>query len=540
MRRLTFAFVVIGVVLRGWQYLAQVSLWLDEIALARNILDLPLVDLLTKPLLYGQSAPRGFLLVEKLSTLAFGSGELALRLFPQLAGIAALVGFWRVSLRVLTGVGPAVAVAIFALAQQLVWFSSQVKQYSSDVAVAVLLLGLTLDLLSPEVSRRRVWGTALAGAVAAWFSHAALIVLTSLGAYLLWRRVRGRGLAPAALAPVLTLWGGSVLVAALTGLASVTPETREYLKEFWAAGLLPSSFAEAARSLWPLGSYLWAFVLLLISPAAPVYAVFGIVGLWGLCRRRPDEAAVLLAPVAGALLAAVARQYPFNGRLILYLLPTFLIGTAECIERIRLRLVPRLGRGSYAVVVFFVAAGVAPVFVKPPAYRLEDMKTALTAFKDRYRGGDRVYVYYGAAPGYAHYAPRYGLRIGDAAIGGCHRGDARAYLEEVDTMRGQPRVWVVFAHTNDGEDRDIARYLSAIGSERDTVVVRSRVLGWDSPVEIRLYDLSDPVRLRTASAASFPVTSRGRGRSLTFSHLGCGRGPITIVPPTVALARSTP
>ena len=44
------ALVLIGVILRLWAYLADTALYLDEILLSYSILNLPLVDLLTRPL----------------------------------------------------------------------------------------------------------------------------------------------------------------------------------------------------------------------------------------------------------------------------------------------------------------------------------------------------------------------------------------------------------------------------------------------------------------------------------------------------------
>jgi hypothetical protein len=67
--------VVLGTALRLWAYVWDTSLYLDEILLSRNILDLPLRELLTRPLRLDQVAPRGFLFVEKLAVLLLGQGE---------------------------------------------------------------------------------------------------------------------------------------------------------------------------------------------------------------------------------------------------------------------------------------------------------------------------------------------------------------------------------------------------------------------------------------------------------------------------------
>jgi hypothetical protein len=57
--------MAVGAVLRVWQYIGNPSFELDELALARNIVERPLWKLLLTPLLFDQVAPQGFLLSEK-------------------------------------------------------------------------------------------------------------------------------------------------------------------------------------------------------------------------------------------------------------------------------------------------------------------------------------------------------------------------------------------------------------------------------------------------------------------------------------------
>jgi hypothetical protein len=109
------ALVLIGVILRLWAYLANTALYLDEILLSYSILNLPIVDLLTRPLPIDQVAPLGFLLVERCSVTIFGHNEFALRLFPFVCAIISLILFRRLAERALTGAGPAVALFVFAI-----------------------------------------------------------------------------------------------------------------------------------------------------------------------------------------------------------------------------------------------------------------------------------------------------------------------------------------------------------------------------------------------------------------------------------------
>src|SRR5262250_2645074 len=180
-RRMMLIITSLGVVLRAWAYLRDTSLYLDEILLSRNILDLPLRRLLTQPLALDQVAPRGFLLIERLCVVLFGPSEMALRLFPFLCGIASLLLFQRLVERILPPIGAAMALFLVAIGVPFLRFGAEVKQYECDLLSAILLPLLVLILLEREAPRQRFVLTGLAGFLVIWFSQASVLVMTGLG-----------------------------------------------------------------------------------------------------------------------------------------------------------------------------------------------------------------------------------------------------------------------------------------------------------------------------------------------------------------------
>ena len=102
------------------------------------------------------------------------------------------------------------------------------------------------------------------------------------------------------------------------------------------------------------------------------------------------------------------------------------------------------------------------------------------------------------------YGPRVGLLPDQWVTGVCSRDDTRAYIRDVDRYRGVKRLWLISA----GAVRFVApreairNYLGAIGVRRESLSQPS--LLWDV-VSVELYDLSDPERLRAASADTFEV-----------------------------------
>jgi uncharacterized membrane protein len=94
-----------------------------------------------------QTSPLAFLIVEKLVTQIFGSSEYALRFFPLVCSIVSLFLFYNITKRLLSPRGISLALTLFAVSWPLIYYSSELKQYSSDVTVALSLYSVALYAL---------------------------------------------------------------------------------------------------------------------------------------------------------------------------------------------------------------------------------------------------------------------------------------------------------------------------------------------------------------------------------------------------------
>jgi hypothetical protein len=535
---LLLALVAIGVGLRIWQYLSNTSLWVDEIFLSSNILHRPVRELLVNPLSYGQVAPKGFLFLVKLATLTLGRSDYVLRLVPVLASLVGLLAFWRIVRRWLPGAAGPIALTLYSTAAPLITFGSLVKQYSLDVAAAVVLLWISLSLVGREISPQRALGVATVGAAMVWFSQPAVIEILALGAALTLICWSGPGNTRArrfrSLIPILVTWIVSALAAAAISIAAITPATREFMHQYWAPGFLPSPPWRAIEIRWPWNE-LKAVVgsggqASLAYPHPGFYLLLAASGFWLLWRRMGSGVALFVAPIAAMIGAGIVRQYPFSDRLILFLLPYLFIGTAASVGWIYLKVFSRSKYVGWVVVAAIVGPAVYPTIAIPPPYRVEDMKPVMAHLRANKHPGDVVYVFDGARLAFSFYSREYGFNEDDYIVGGCHRGDNRSYFEELDAFRGKPRIWVVLTHALASlkERDDIQHYLDTIGDRRDEFVVRSRVVShWALPAEVWMYDLSDSRRLSNASAASISLLGNSSPNAMT----GCGQDPQVLVPP---------
>lgn len=518
--------VVLGAALRLWQYAANSSLWIDELALSHNIIDRSFSALL-RPLDYAQIAPPGFLLVQKTLITLFGSSEYTLRAFPLVGGLVSLGLFWAVAKKILSGWAVTYAVGLFSLSIPFIYFSSQMKQYSTDVAATLFILLLTLRARERGMTGRDGFWLGIAGAVTAWFSQPAVFVMAGIGGGLLILTLTERNhvVAKRLLLP-WTLWGVSAVAVAAHSMSSVPPLDGEYFRWFWADGFMPIPARTAADLAWLPGKFTWVFggFALGLGPTngglnyrwSHFFAIVMLYGFFVLGRRQRPVALFLLLPTVIVVMLSAASLYPFTARVIAFLIPFFLIATATGASH----LLTNLPRPLQFLTPFLMALlGGSPIYAiattLPPS-RVQHVRPILEHVKRERVVGDRIYVYYGANPAFGYYAPRIEIQPEGVVSGRCHLADPRSYLRELDRLRGSARVWLVATHVQrSGELEQILAYLDRIGRRVDAITVDGAGEGQIEDAYGYLYDLSDRQRLASASADTYqpvlaPVTGPWR------------------------------
>ena len=472
MEMVNWTLIGIGALLRIAQYASNRSLWFDESFLALNVLNRSLGGLL-RPLDYGQGAPIGFLVLEKLLAQTFGDSEYVLRLVPLLAGLIALVLFYRVARDTIRPGAVPIALGLLVILDPLIYYASEVKQYSSDVAVALILLCSAQAALGKRgaltVPRTLVF--ALTGAVALWFSHPATFVLMGVGAAALavgfrdadW--VRMRRLAMAGLVWIISL--GLLYYVSLRQL-----RTNTELLTYWGNAFLP--FPPSPASVRWLGATffkIFEYPVGLIAPGIGVGTLAFLVGATALWTENWGAFLALILPLVFALGASAFHLYPFADRLLLFGVPFIVLfigeGAAALIEAAKPRL-PWTGVILVGLLVLHPALSATSSLVKPRT--LEEIRPVVAYLRAHEQSGDAVYLYYGAVPAFKYYARRYGFGRDSYVEGVYSRGDRGRYVADLDRLRGRRRAWFVFSHLYKDEEEFFLSYLDSRGRKVESFV----------------------------------------------------------------------
>jgi hypothetical protein len=481
--------VLAGLILRTAQYLHIRALWLDEAMLALNVVRRSFAGLF-QPLDYAQGAPIGFLLGEKAAIQILGNKDYVLRLLPFLAGCAALLLMYLIVQRFPRPAGW-IALGLFAVCRDPVYYASEAKQYALDVAVGLFLLWLFLRLPDQALRWRQALLLGACGALALWFSHPAAFVLAGLGTTLLVKQIRGPkwgGIKPLLL--VGTLWVASFAALYLLSLRHLTGN--QFLLDYWADGFMPlppwtnpNWFINISRGLFRNPGGLATPLLFNL----PLLAV-GLVALW---RRNWSNGAILSLPFVFTLFASGFHVYPFAGRMVLFLTPLLYILLGEGIQAIRGLFKPgwlSLGIGlALAGFLFYAPIGGAADNLLHPKQR-EDLKPTLAYLYSARKADDLIYLYYNAAPAFEYYAPSYGFQPQDYLIGQDHHDQPSLYQAELQALTGRKRVWFLFSHVYERGDFNERDYLLARLDQIGSLTREVRVPG--TSVYLYLYDLSQP------------------------------------------------
>jgi uncharacterized membrane protein len=447
---LVWSVIAVGIFLRIARWSQNFSLWLDEAMITLNIVDRNFLEL-THPLDHFQEAPVGFLFVEKVFTIIFGESELVLRLFPLLASIAALLLFYKVAKSCLSKKAVSVAMVFFVISPELIHYSAIVKPYSCDVLACVIILFVATILFKDKVSTNEMILSLLTVLFIPYFSYTSIFVICGLIAGLFIKtlvRRRKKDLLP------LIYVGISFLISiAVFYLLIIRYKDNSALDVYWQKSFLPfppKNFSELSYVINEICSvfknplHLTTFVF--NTKINKILGVIVLIGISIACvKKRYVHAAIFVVTLCAILIASGLKQYPFAPRLILCLIPLFLLFLSEGLAFICCKsyMTPILVIVSILLTRFQWHDG----FYKTIHERSrEDIRPMIEYILENKTDGDKIYVYFRTKFAFKYYAKRFDISENDYCIGVDYSVGDETYMTDLENLQGADDVWIVMSH----------------------------------------------------------------------------------------------
>jgi hypothetical protein len=330
----------------------------------------------------------------------------------------------------------------------------------------LFLAGLVWRVADPAARRRDYAVLAAVGACLVWVAHPVPLVAAGLGTAVIVGHARaGRWREAGLMVATAGCWLASF--AALYLLAVRHIHANGFLVAYWQLGFPPVGRGVTGFTSWAGRVLTDAFIIPgRISPVqlGLALAVAGAARL----ARDPVRFGFVVLPVAVVFGAAVARVFPFQNRLLLFLVPFLLWLIAAGLDGLlgsRWRAVRLAGWACLAVLVWHPLLELKGGLLKPT--RHEESREVLAYVSSRAEPGDVLYVHPNARHTFEYYRGRLDLGALEVVHGPVvPPAVAVRHFGEVPAAR---RVWVFHSEMRSGASpvvpltRDEVLTVAAVG-----------------------------------------------------------------------------
>ena len=454
--------------------LGSYPLWHDEAWVAVSVSQTSIDEMFFFQ--YPQVTPPLLLLMLRGIVTVLGPSDWVFRLWPAVAGAVAAPVLYMVSVRLTASKSAGlIAMSLWAVNPIVLRYSQELKQYTTDAVVGLLLILVTertLDRAQKEHIAPRLGGLTVLAVVAIGLSHVAVFFIVAVTARIAWH-LRSSGPSEESRRTWIAL-GAFAATTSAVFLASyrllVHPQLTDWVVDAWNGYYMPWSPLDAARFLilrtlefFPFLFTQWSDgVLLGVAPELFFLAAASGVGLLILARRR--VALYYTASLFGiTLLVSAFDAYPYGGRRTdLFLTPFIFMAIGYALSKLAV-----LAGSRRAVIAATLALVVFPYlqvienggdYGKPN----EDVESVAAAIARVGDPSDAVGVHAAAFFAYQHYASQEAAPVSEFGT----FFDSGTVIAEselsrlIDSVEGL--LWLVFSRDRDGH----RRAYSAIASER--------------------------------------------------------------------------
>ena len=437
-------FVLLGVLTSLIDLLNNKSLWLDEACLALNIVSRSYLELLA-PLADNQSAPIGFLFTEKLLTNIFGPHDWALKIFPFFSFIVSIILFFFLNKRLFKSVKIALfSCALFSLNFTLINYSTEVKQYSIDVLIAISIVLASLKF-NTNKNKLSIFLYTCIGAIAIWYSNVAVIMLVTAAIYNIYYSLFNNDKKDLSVYIPISIWLASFITYYVLFIYN-NPHT-DYMVNYWNAHFLPNNIFSQEFYIFLYDKVRMIFANLLHTNDLWAIALFFYsIGIFLLLKeKKMNHLYILCFPIIVHLGLSFLHLYPFEGRFLLYQIPFVIIPISYGV--ILISSYSKNYHVSRIIICLLLIYTFGPFgLIQSSSSSEEEMKKSLAFVNTHISSADHIYVYYSSAPAFKFYKDKYHniTKNNEINFGSFGRGNPEKYISEIESISDD--IWLIFSH----------------------------------------------------------------------------------------------
>ncbi len=464
--RVVAGIISFGVIAAIINFLHNRSLWFDESLLALNVVNKSYLELL-RPLDYNQVAPVGFLFIEKFLSTLTGNHDWSLRIFPFLCYIGSfpLLYFFNMKLHG-SKYASLVCVAFFAINSTIVYYSFEVKQYSTDVFAAILLLFIGLKLIEDIGNKKTAIIYSIIGTIAVFISNVSIVLIITNFIVVFYKRYfQKKKLDYFVWIPIFS-WIISFTVYFYFFIYH-HPSKKSMLR-YWTQkdAFLPINTFNSKPYLFIYDKMNMIFNSIISNNTFGwIYFILFAIGLFLFLKMRKSLFIIIL-PVILHLILSSLKLYPFHSRLILYLIPLFLTVISFAFYFVFERLKEKKPMLSFVVLILLFLNAYSLASIVP--FEKEEVKKCMDYISKDPEEYENIYLYCSTDPVFKFYQKNYDCfnKKINYIQGDWHREDWSKHSQDIKKINGDS--WLIFSEV----------YISNGKSEADYIIDMLKLKGF--------------------------------------------------------------
>lgn len=442
-----FGVIVLGLIASLIDLIHNRSLWLDEAMLSLNIVNKTYTELL-KPLDMNQVAPIGFLMLEKFLSGLFGNHDWSLKIFPFLSFILSVPLLYRITMRMFHSkkIG-LLTCSLFATNIFIIRYASEVKQYSTDILIMLLILNLAFEY-NIQNRKKHVLTSAVIGSLSIWFSNIAIIGLFVIGIFYLYKRKSDNHHYRNLIIIPIVFW--LLIFVVYYSFFIYGHPTRSFMVEYWTLrnAFMPHNMISKEFYLFLFNKMKMLFPFLLGFKYNWIFSLsLCIIGIFHVAGQK-KILFLLLTPILVHLILSSFQLYPFDKRTVLYVMPALMIFIATGLL-VCYNMVIKFGIPIPSFFLsFLLTLNMIHLYKKIPTEN-EEIKHSLDYIHSNIKSGDQVYVYFVTEPAFLFYKEHYPVlkKCNYAILGNWKMKSWKDYENQIDSIKG--KSWIVFTEVYD-------------------------------------------------------------------------------------------
>ena len=452
---------IYAVFLRLDLYVFNRSFWFDEAALAINILDKGFFDLF-KELSYYQSAPPMFLVETKVLVNFFSFSEYVFRIIPFFVSIVTLPFFYIFFKYFLySRESRLLAVFLFAINTNLIFYSSEFKPYAIDVfAVSALTLLVFKFKLKYPIFLGLIFSAFL------WYSYASGIVEFGLILVLLVIVIKSKKNIKNFLLFILPQFINLFLYALHLGEID---NMRMFMSAVWAHGYISKDFSNILELVFDNIFYTFQpYKIVFNSSMIFGTVILSIVCFFGavfLFKANKFKFYILTLPYFVLLLLSYFDSYPYQDRLVLFLTPMFLVLFAKFFDYF----------SKNNITLFFVAILIILSFY--PVYCSQKImknlpsqdKAVFLELSNNYKSSDVIILAETYLPQYLYYSRVFGFCADNVKVEKMNK-NIYNYLIFLNSLDKTKNYWFVYSSVKFPGIEDVRPIIEFFGQDREKFI----------------------------------------------------------------------